>query len=280
MDYPFSQQHQFPQHSSPPASGPSSNPSPAIMDADTKILSDLSTVNEKITLCHSMLTNIHHTSEIDTNEPLLTIIGFLEACVPRVRELIDIGMNSSGGGRGGVASLLKEETLTKCFQVNDDLCKILEDVEHPENVIPVQKEASVSTENAATATAADNSTTNVDDFLDSLDFDSFGFEDKKRAVTESDGDDTNLKSGDDDITAQAASSAIAASTLEDLLAPPTSTSTLTSTPSLTSKPESTASPTKTPKDEKNDKKAKNKDDDFDDFFDNRMNQSNSFSIDE
>merc|ERR1712038_1600011 len=104
-------------------------------DPDTKILSDLSVVQEKITLCRSMLIEIGTTSQIDSNESLLAIIGFLEACVPRVRELIDVGM-----------TLLKEKTLTVCFQINDDLCKILDDVDHPEQVT---SESMGSSSNAA-----------------------------------------------------------------------------------------------------------------------------------
>ena len=58
---------------------------------DEKILSDLSTLNEQISLAQSMLVNAGPLSSItnDTNEALLTVIGFLEACVPRMVELIE-----------------------------------------------------------------------------------------------------------------------------------------------------------------------------------------------
>ena len=58
---------------------------------DEKILSDLSTLNEQISLAQSMLVNAGPLSSItnDTNEALLTVIGFLEACVPRMMELIE-----------------------------------------------------------------------------------------------------------------------------------------------------------------------------------------------
>lgn len=237
---------EYPQHQpSPAAVAPTNSPTQApVIDVDTKILSDLAAVTDKITLCQSMLVNIQHTSEIDSNESLLSIIGFLEACVPRVRELIDVGMTA-----------LKEETLTKCFQVNDDLCKILDDVEHPEKVTTASTTSAVA---PAAATAA----TKNDDTLDSLEFDAFGFEDKKRAVADShDGDVFN--------NAKAATTPTAASALEDLLAPPTSTL-----------PVSTAATaTKPPAVDENDDKEKDGGD-FDDFVGKRVTSSNSFSIDE
>ena len=246
---------EYPQHQpSPAAVAPTTSPTQTpVIDADTKILSDLTAVTDKITLCQSMLVTIQHTSEIDTNESLLSIIGFLEACVPRVRELIDVGMTA-----------LKEETLTKCFQVNDDLCKILDDVEHPEKVTNTASTTSTAASPAASTTAAN------DDTLDSLEFDAFGFEDKKRAVANNHDDVFN--------NAKAATTPTAASALEDLLAPPSSTLPTSTTP---------ATATKTPTAvviENDGKKDSSKEDtggdNFDDFVGKRVTSSNSFSIDE
>lgn len=161
--------------------------------------------------------------------------------MPRVRELIDVGM-----------TILKEETLTMCFQVNDDLCKILDDVEHPEK-------RAVSGGGSANATS-----------LDSLDFDAFGFEDKKKSVA---GD--HHKSDDaaaaDTLSAKPATSKIASSALEDLLAPPSAS------PSAAGVSAGTG-------DDDEKKKGKSKsggDDEFDDFFGERqVGTNNSFSIDE
>lgn len=224
------------------------SPSPQVTtDPDTKVLSDLSTVSEKITLCQSMLVNIQTTSEIDSHESLLTVIGFLEACVPRVRELINVGM-----------TCLKEETLTKCFQVNDDLCKILEDVEHPERVTAdtIVVKNNETTEGKGEAKASASGGDDVTDFLNSLDFDSFGFEEQKQAV--GGGEEMSSSSLDEKPSATASVSATASNTLEDLLAPPSSIP----PPSLPSS------------DVKNEG-----DDEFDDFFDKRADK-NSFSIDE
>jgi len=70
-----------------------------------------------------MLQPLTSPSQIDDDESLLTIIGFLEACLPRVRELIEAGMTGA----------LAEDTVVKCLTVNDSLCQVLEFVEHPEN---------------------------------------------------------------------------------------------------------------------------------------------------
>lgn len=214
---------------------PTSTPSSDTIDADAKILSDLTAVQEKITLCESMLVEIQSTTQVDSNESLLTVVGFLEACVPRVRELINVGMTS-----------LKEETLTKCFQVNDDLCKILEDVDHPEKVTTI----STTSQSASSSNSNDNDNNSASvgnlKTPEDLDFDNFGFEEQKQTNT---------------------TSAAAASALEDLLAPPSS---------VAPKPTSSS-----PKKSDGAKKEGDADDEFDNFFGERAdNKQNSFSIDE
>lgn len=238
-----------------PASAPSPSANPNNIDADSKILSDLNTVQDKISLCQSMLIDIQTTSQIDDksqeSEPLLTIIGFLEACVPRVRELINVGMTS-----------LKEETLTKCFQVNDDLCKILNDVEHPENVtcVTMKRSGVGAAGHVASASASASASATESDVFNSLEFDAFSLDDQKQAVR--DDDDLNMKTKAKTSTASAA--------LEDLLAPPSSVP----PPSSTSAAAAAAGAKK----DEGETGAKKDDDDFDDFFDKRTN--NSFSIDE
>jgi hypothetical protein len=259
-------------HQSTPASNPTPNPNNSI-DPDAKVLSDLSLVQEKIALCQSMLVNVQSTIEIDSQDSLLAVIGFLEACVPRVRELINVGM-----------TLLKEETLTKCFLVNDELCKILNDVEHPEKVVALAKDSSagLGSSTGSGVTSGDMNTkpspgNNGDgvatsiaaaqndgaDIFNSLDFDAFGFEEQKQAVKGDDGD------GDDHESGKPATTSTASATLEDLLAPPTSVPPTASAANTTS---STST--------KNDGAQKEKKgDEFDDFFGQRES-NNSFSIDE
>ncbi len=144
-----------------------------------------------------------------------------------------------------------------CFQVNDELCKILDDVEHPE------KRAVSNTNNVSVAAASgSNSADNTDAALDSLDFDAFGFEDRKKSVA---GDDISQK------PAAPATSKIASSALEDLLAPPSSPPAAAVS----------ASPSKDNSENKSEKKNSDGDDgEFDDFFGSRQVSNNSFSIDE
>ena len=167
--------------SSKPAAAPSIPPT---QTPDAKILTDLASVVEKINLCTSMLQPLTHTSQVDENDSLLTIIGFLEACVPRVRELVEAGMTGA----------LDEDTVVKCLAVNDSLCQVLEFVEHPEkcNASP-----------ASASAAVEAPIEPFDAFGIADDGDLFGDEDKKPKAT-----------------VPSTTSAVASSTLDDLLSAP------------------------------------------------------------
>lgn len=157
--------------------------------------------------------------------------------------------------------MLNEETITLCFQVNDELCKILEDVEHPEKR-PVCAATSSSAVGAGVSTSA--GTTGAENTsLETLDFDAFGFEDRRKAVA----GDGNI---DTDSAVKPATSKIASSALEDLLAPPSSPSATLSTSVSNDMTE----------DKQKKKSADNDDGKFDDFFGARQVSNNSFSIDE
>jgi len=100
---------------------------------DEKITADLSTLSDQISLCQSMLVNVGPLSSIQDNEALLTVIGFLEACVPRMVELIEAAASGA----------IKEETFEMCLTVNDKLTNILADVEKdPEDRQPLTVAAS------------------------------------------------------------------------------------------------------------------------------------------
>lgn len=94
---------------------------PAETNVDSKILKDLGAVTEKITLCESMLRPADGSpaASLANNEALLGLVGFLEACAPRMVELVEAASQGA----------LKEETLMECLTVNDRLLKALEDVE-------------------------------------------------------------------------------------------------------------------------------------------------------
>jgi hypothetical protein len=111
-----------------------SNTTPSITP-DQKITQDLSTLTEKIHLCQSLLTSCPTPSSIDANESLLSVIGFLEACVPRMLELIE----SAAGGA------VSESVFEECLVVNDLLANVLGDVgKDAKDRMPLSAAASAS----------------------------------------------------------------------------------------------------------------------------------------
>ena len=106
------------------------------IDVNEKICQDLASVEEKISLCHEMLRDSK--GEISkSNEALLSIIGFLEACSPRMVELVQAGTSGS-------QNILSEETLGKCFAVHDSLGQTLKDLDNVEKWAKDEKESSTS----------------------------------------------------------------------------------------------------------------------------------------
>lgn len=62
-------------------------------------------VKDKITLCRQMLPE---SAGVDNDGALSEVVGFLEACRPRVVDLVEAGI---GGALG-------EDTFAKCLQVH------------------------------------------------------------------------------------------------------------------------------------------------------------------
>jgi hypothetical protein len=118
---------------------------------DEKVRTDLNTLTDQINLCQSMLAQAG--SSIDGDEALLSVIGFLEACVPRMVELIEAAAQGA----------LKPETFEECLLVNDKLTNILSDVDKDSKERqPIVPAAAA----AASATAGDAN--NLEDDMDKL----------------------------------------------------------------------------------------------------------------
>jgi hypothetical protein len=102
---------------------------------DNKIMADLKTVEEKMDLLESMLNPGADSPapSVKNHEALLSVIGFLEACAPRMVELVEAA--AQGALNGNV--------LETCLQVNDRLLKQLTEID-----------TLVLTESAASTTAA------------------------------------------------------------------------------------------------------------------------------
>ena len=79
-----------------------------------KLVADLGIVAEKIGLCNEMVPN---SPGIEHDDALAEVVGFLEACRPRLAVLVEAGLSGALG----------DETLTLCLKVNDDLHKALQD---------------------------------------------------------------------------------------------------------------------------------------------------------
>jgi hypothetical protein len=104
---------------------PTTSSAMSIGPADQKILEDLRTLDEQIELCLDMwkATDRHPMNDLATSdEALLGVIGFLEACVPRMVELIE----------AATQGVLSEATLEKCLETNDRLLRVLSDCDTPD----------------------------------------------------------------------------------------------------------------------------------------------------
>lgn len=118
-------------------------------EADTKVLSDLKTLSDQIDLCVEMVKE--QNGKIDsTNDALLGVIGFLEACVPRMVELVE----------AAAQGILLESTLETCLSVNDRLLKVLSDCEGNADSKPSYAQPA-----AAAAAAKPSTDVDLDDLL-------------------------------------------------------------------------------------------------------------------
>jgi hypothetical protein len=99
---------------SPALSSPSSQSNPAT-NVNKKIHDDLQIVVDKMNGCETLLKS----SNADPTQELLAVVGFLEACQPRMIELVEAAAQGA----------LSEQVLMECLQVNDRLTKILNDVD-------------------------------------------------------------------------------------------------------------------------------------------------------
>mmetsp|Transcript_16752 Transcript_16752/g.47923 ORF Transcript_16752/g.47923 Transcript_16752/m.47923 type:complete len:178 (+) Transcript_16752:59-592(+) len=117
---------------------------------DAKILSDLKMLNEKMDLCHSMLNPGAADPKLSMqSEAMLAVIGFLEACAPRMVELVE----------AAATGILSEEVFAECLSSNDRLQKLLADVD-----TAAMTETTAST-TAASAPAVGDVTDQVEDLL-------------------------------------------------------------------------------------------------------------------
>jgi hypothetical protein len=149
---------------------------------DAKIQEDLETVKEKIDLCTAMLNPgaDDPNYSIKSNDAMLAIVGFLEACTPRMVELIEVA--STG--------ILSEDIFAECLSVNDLLRKVLAEVET----------AALTETDASTTTASAPASSVQEQFEDLLLGDDSNSDLKPPAVagTKSTGEEDDDNDDDDD----------------------------------------------------------------------------------
>ena len=116
-------------------------------DADTKVLKDLQTLKEKMDLCESMLNPGAGDPTFSLqDDAMMAVVGFLEACAPRMVELVEVA------AMGAVS----EQVLMECLSSNDQLQKQLADIEQA---------ATTETKASTTAASAPSLTDQFDDLL-------------------------------------------------------------------------------------------------------------------
>ena len=164
---------------------PGSTPTPAV---DTKILGDLNTLVEKMDLCDSMLHPGAGDAKLSvkSSEAMLAVVGFLEACAPRMVELVEAAAQGA----------LSEDVFAQCLSVNDRLQKILADVE-----TAAMTETTASTTTASAPAKTDDNVTEelTDGFKDLLFGDDQDMFSSKQAAAPSNGGGGKSTGEDDDI---------------------------------------------------------------------------------
>lgn len=128
------------------------------MTPDEKVNADLNTLSEQIDAARALLAapECNTASDVDGNETLLVYVGFLEACVPRMEQLVEGAL----GGKVG------EETLEKILLLNDRLNRTLDDCDNPSLVTVDTEGAAPAAAAAAPAAAAASIDDNFDPFGD------------------------------------------------------------------------------------------------------------------
>ena len=135
------------------------------MEADTKISNDLAVLKEKMNLLDSM---IHPTDasapklSVKTNDAVRSVVGYLDACGPRMIELVTACMSQE--------NVLSEEVFGDVLGCNDRLQKLLSDVD---TLLMTETPAS-TTEASAAAPAEADLTAQFDDLLLGAEGDLFG----------------------------------------------------------------------------------------------------------
>ncbi|GAX25217.1 hypothetical protein FisN_5Lh300 [Fistulifera solaris] len=88
---------------------------------DSKIMSDLNTVCEKMDIIEGLLRpgGGNPVPSVRKDATVMSLIGFLEACSPRMVQLVE----------AAAQGFVSEPVLMKCLEVNDRLTKVMTDID-------------------------------------------------------------------------------------------------------------------------------------------------------
>mmetsp|Transcript_27295 Transcript_27295/g.55045 ORF Transcript_27295/g.55045 Transcript_27295/m.55045 type:complete len:207 (-) Transcript_27295:4922-5542(-) len=144
-------------------STPASPESGRTMTADEKVSTDLATLEQQVDACRALLSapDMKKAEDVDDNEVLLAYVGFLEACVPRMEQLIETALSTGALGEG---------TVEKIFIMNDRLNKTLDDCDHPSTVTDTAPAPTGTASASGSASASASAAAPADD----ANFDPFG----------------------------------------------------------------------------------------------------------
>lgn len=112
--------------------------------ADAKISNDLVVLKDKMDLLESMILHNEKQLSVKTNEAVRSVVGYLDACGPRMIELVTACTTTS-------QSVLSESVFGNVLGCNDRLQKLLSDVD---TLLLQESEAAAA--NAASEVAAAN----------------------------------------------------------------------------------------------------------------------------
>lgn len=129
------------------AAGPSGS---SKIDANTKVLKDLGTLREKLDLAKDMLNPGAGTPKLSVkSDAFMAVIGFLEACAPRMIELVEAA---------SMSGVLSEAVFEELLNSNDRLQTVLADIE-----TAALTETPAYTTAASAVPAGDGSSTDLTD---------------------------------------------------------------------------------------------------------------------
>mgnify|MGYP005856048135 CR=1 FL=1 len=161
-------------------SGSAATAGEQLSEVDSKILADLNTVKEKMDLLDSMLKPgaDSPSPSVKNHEALLQVIGFLDACAPRMVELVEAAAQGALSG----------SVLETCLGVNDRLLKQLTEID---TLILTETPASTTAASAPAPTKEMSDLLLSESHEDDDDDDNHTYAKNPQAATKSTGEDDN-----------------------------------------------------------------------------------------